>query len=288
MLLNSLRRQASTLCSRDGGSIGADGILVLQKTLSTDIYSHSLHIINQDGSLADNCGNGLRCAALSIYKEINEGHSSEEIPLALELRVKNRTFVCQFMEKNNYSLPMVSVNMGKFSLNEENDWHEAAKARLIELSKESSLPFLKDHFSTYEIGNKHIVVQSDNLKHADLLSFAPSLQDSESWDGMNVHLMSEKDPDNNDQARAKKILGAKISQVVEAFIWERGVGETQACGSGACAMASHVLNSGFLNRDEWVEVRMPGGSLYIKEDHNLHETSLCGPAEFVFKGEIEI
>ena len=72
------------------------------------------------------------------------------------------------------------------------------------------------------------------------------------------------------------------------FCWERGAGPTQACGSGACAVTEAVLLGGFLSKGQWVAVHMPGGRVYICKDEDTDRMLLCGPGEFVYKGEIEI
>ena len=92
-LLGSLQRQASALCSRKGEGVGADGLLILLTESRADLKPDKLVIINADGSLASNCGNGLRCAALSVYKKICQyGHVSDE-PEFIELKVKENIFI---------------------------------------------------------------------------------------------------------------------------------------------------------------------------------------------------
>ena len=100
-ILPSLQKAAKYLCSHSGDGIGADGILLLCHQQKDNTANTELVIINKDGSLADNCGNGLRCAAASIFNKVK---TSKHNPGALEknitLKIKNQEFICYDIEKN--------------------------------------------------------------------------------------------------------------------------------------------------------------------------------------------
>src|SRR5690606_32979571 len=86
LVLESIKRQTQSLCDRRSG-VGADGILVLHSEQRGDLTPHGLTIINSDGSLAKNCGNGLRCAALSILRAHLQNGNCHDLPEAIELKV---------------------------------------------------------------------------------------------------------------------------------------------------------------------------------------------------------
>ena len=106
-LVPSLQRKAKKICTQDGSSIGADGIIVLDyiESLSFNFAPKKISIINKDGSLAKNCGNGLRCAALAAYKRAKDQNQDAHIPDTFELFLDGQSsFLCRFVESGK-SLP---------------------------------------------------------------------------------------------------------------------------------------------------------------------------------------
>lgn len=289
VVLGSLRRQAPTLCNRDGSGIGADGILVLHSKLRTTLIPDRLTIINSDGSLAKNCGNGIRCAAGSIRRHFLEERNGDDFPEALELSVDGTEIICRFLDESSQpDQVFVAVDMGVPTLGTANSWHAQAKKEIQQLASELHVPALIDGFDTCQIGNSHISLLLDEADRDLLLKLGPRLQNSPHWDGINVHVCRIEEMTSEDQAMAKKHLGGRISELYQAYAWERGAGETQACGSGACAIAASVLRTGLLKRDEWVAIDMPGGRLFCRQDHPSSPVTLAGPAKFVFSGTVEI
>ena len=288
-LLASLQRQAPQLCDRTGIGIGADGILVLSKDHG-DERPKKLSIINQDGSLAKNCGNGLRCAAASIYLRNQEQLKKDELLEQVELSVEERKFSCQFLHGSASKVaPMISVNMGVLSLNEQNSWHSKALDILQDQKLASLTKKLGEVFSA-DIGNHHLVFLSDACEETELIlkQLGASLQKTPYWDGINVHIATERSWDITELNKAKKALGSPVGDLYEAWVFERGVGPTKACGSGACAIGVSVLSQGFAARDEWIAIKMPGGTVFVKQSEANEEVLLAGDAKFVFSGEIDI
>jgi diaminopimelate epimerase len=289
VVLDSLRRLAPGLCRRDGSGIGADGILVLQSKLKTSLFPESLTIINSDGSIAGNCGNGIRCAATSIRRRnLTEGNG-EEFPEAIELTVAGRQIICRFLDEGQkIDQGFVAVEMGIAAIGSENPWHPDAKKEVARVGNDLGIPGLGHEFNTCEIGNRHLVFFLEDADRAQALKVGPALQKSAFWDGINVHLCRAVSPTAEDHALAKKILGGKISELYRVFVWERGAGETQACGSGACAVAAASFATGLVDRNDWIAIDMPGGRLYCKQDEAGAPVTLAGPAQFVFEGLLEI
>src|SRR5205809_607514 len=110
----SLKRQAIALCDRRSG-VGADGILILRGKKREDLTPDRLAIVNSDGSLAANCGNGLRVAALSVLKRHRELGNPKELPEAVSFRITTDPGgdekVCRFLRPSG-PWPLVAVEMG--------------------------------------------------------------------------------------------------------------------------------------------------------------------------------
>lgn len=286
VVLNSLRRQAPTLCDRHSG-IGADGLLVLWTTSRQHIEPTHLTIINSDGSIAQNCGNGLRCAASSVLKALRDHQKSTESFEMLDLPVEGVSKICRFMRKNQ-EFPFVAVEMGVPILNENLTWWEEGKNAVKKLAAELGLEKSIGDLAACDLGNLHLIISCENASREIMLAFGPRLQKSPLWDGINVHLISAMATTDQDRKRAKNDLGGELSEVYKAFVWERGAGETLACGSGAVAIAASAIASGTLERDQWIAVDMPGGRLYVKQEQDDEPAILAGPANFIFRGTISI
>lgn len=286
-LLPSLIKHAPKLCQRDGSAIGADGILVLVKENTEKILPHELVIINSDSSIAKNCGNGLRCAAGFIQKKfLSEGNQYTDLE-TISLNVEGREIICRYIGSQG-NTPYVAVEMGKTTLNENNEWHQKILNTLEEKNQLIDSSIKIDELGTCSIGNPHIVIFNQDSSRQQILKLGPELQNIDYMDGINLHIATAMEPDKKDQQKAMSLVQGKISEIYKTFTWERGAGETQACGSGACSVAAIALKSGLLPRDQWVAVDMPGGRLYLKQEDEQEPVTMAGPAEFVFSGRVNI
>ena len=279
-VLESLKRLAPKLCSRDGSGVGADGILVLEVKTRKDIYPQALHIVNQDGSLASNCGNGLRCAAMSVRRR---AHADGQIEFdGVTLTVKDIAFDCRFMGKPRN--PFVAVTMPVPMINEANSWHTEVVSAARTLRAATNIDV-----ATVGLGNPHVVLTMTSSISAELAqTWGKSLQSTRGGDGINVHLCESLEVTDADHKRAKDELGEPIGELYKVIPFERGVGLTQACGSGASAVAVVAYESGMTERRHWIALDMPGGRLYAKQSEENDPVILAGPAVFVFSGEVEI
>ncbi len=281
-VLESLKRLAPKLCGRDGSGIGADGILVIETRTRKDIYPEALHIVNADGSLAENCGNGLRCAAMSVRRKSHKETSSDID--GVTFNVMNRSIDCRFIGKTTN--PNVAVTMPLPTVNEAHSWHQEVTLAYKKIA--TTHPKLNGELTTVALGNPHLVAivsQAD----IDLAKIAGEpLQSSRGGDGINVHVGHVEELTDRDHQRAKSDLGESIGELYKVWPWERGVGPTQACGTGACAVAVAAYESGMVERSDWIAIDMPGGRLYAKQSSPDDPVVLAGPAAFVFSGEIEI
>jgi diaminopimelate epimerase len=282
MIIPTLQRLAKQLCSRGGDGIGADGILVMVTKFRKSYEPDELVIINSDGTLARNCGNGLRCAAMSARRK-SEAEGVLDFD-GLTIHVQGQGIDCRFVGHDGH--PFVAVTMPQANIGAENQWHHDVTARVETLQVNHKM--LNGEVETVEIGNAHVVI---TVEHAtsDLAKIAgPSLQQSRGGDGINVHIASASEVTDKDRQRAKRDLNEDVSELFTVFPWERGVGPTQACGSGACAVGVAAFASGLSERKSWIAVDMPGGRLYVKQDGATEPVILAGPAAYVFSGRIEI
>jgi diaminopimelate epimerase len=282
LLVPTFERLAPKICVRDGSGVGADGILVLIAKSRKDPHPEELVIINSDGSQAKNCGNGLRCAAMSARRR---AHRESIIDFdGVTLTVQGTAINCRFLGKESH--PMVAVSMPVPEVGSENSWHDEVVNAIRTIQSQEKA--LKGDIQTVSVGNPHVVI-TVNEATLELAAIAGKpLQAARSGDGINVHIASALDVTEKDLQRARRDIGEEIGDLFKVFPWERGAGPTQACGTGACAVAVSALATGLTERSLWVGIEMPGGRLYIKQDDPEGAVTLAGPAELAFTGNLDI
>jgi diaminopimelate epimerase len=278
-LKNCLQEQAKNICSRNGNSIGADGIVVLLNENKSDLIPKEIVIINQDGSLAKNCGNALRCVASFIYKKLGDHPKKIDIPDCLELKIFDRTYLCQKNSKNQ-----IIVTMDTPILNHSNLWHNEYIETLKNLLNNKDY----EQIGSCSLGNDHLVVYCQKDPKELFSKISQKWQHSQLKDKVNLHVACCSNPSKSDQEQSQKIIAEQISEIYTTFTWERGCGPTQACGSGACAVATIILENGLNSRSEWLGIKMPGGTLYAKQQEKAGEVKLTGPAQLSFTGSLNL
>jgi diaminopimelate epimerase len=226
---------ARSVCDRRTG-VGADGLIAIETSSSQGIL---MRTINADGSEAEMCGNGIRCAARWL-DESGEGDRVAFETAAGEVRT-------EVVARSPEYLVRVMVAM------------RAIDVRAIE--------FLDDGFFV-DLGNPHVVLFRDGVGDIDLEVLAPSLQAHPSFpDGTNVHVAAVEGGD------------------LRLRHWERGVGLTMACGTGAIAAAAAAIESGRVSSP--VVTFVPGGRLVVEWD-GKGVAILTGPAVRVFDTEVMV
>ncbi|HEV3090094.1 MAG TPA: diaminopimelate epimerase [Candidatus Cybelea sp.] len=222
-------------CDRRAG-IGADGLIVLESSALADAR---MRIVNADGSEAEMCGNGIRCAARWLDETGERGSLTFETDaglVATEILGRGREYA-------------VRVSMGTPHIEE------------IFLASLGSGWFV-------DLGNPHVVFFRPNVDELDLEIAAERLQrDATFPNGTNVHVAAVQDEDS-----------------IRVRHWERGVGLTMACGTGAVACATVAIRSGIGGSP--VEVLVPGGRLAVEWD-GAGDAHLTGPAVRVFDTEVD-
>ena len=224
---------------------GLDGLLVLSPPRSGGDVA--LTIFNRDGSRAENCGNGLRCVAWHV---VTSGRASGG---TVRIETEAGTREAELIERGEDS-GLVRVSMGA--------------ARTFALTAPIEHAGRSYEATGAELGNPHCVLIVADEREEPLEELGPALQAHPDFpDGANVGCLAERD-------------GA-----FHLRVWERGVGETAACGSGACAAACALVAAG--RAEMPVELHMPGGPLSVDRDAGgelrlsgearEEEGRLCGP-----------
>ena len=234
--VEALDALAREVCDRRGG-IGADGLIVIEAARAAGI---AMRIFNADGSEAEMCGNGIRCAA----RWLDERDEGDRIAFSTAGGVVQTEIVQRTPEYLVRAImPQPHVTAGSFD--------GLTDAVVI------------------DVGNPHIVLFRSDIEAFDLEAFARRLQEGQRFPGgVNVHVAAIDTP-----------------QVVRVRHWERGVGATQACGTGAVAVAVAAVAGGRMRSP--VEVVVPGGTLMVEWDGGS-APALVGPAVRVFETEIEV
>jgi diaminopimelate epimerase len=239
---------AIRLCDRRRG-VGADGLITADRR-GEDPLAWSMSLWNADGSRAAVSGNGLRCLGQALVLHHDDGQEAMTFQISTDAGVRR---VAVHPDRAT-DTDQVAVDMG-----------QARPGSMIS-SRWAELGVAVVHQAAVDIGNPHLVAVVDNPDTIDLGAVGPAVE-RDYPDGMNIEL-----------------IGVLSRSAITLRVWERGVGLTEACGSGACAgvWASHSL--GLVDRR--VTVEMPGGVAVVElvDDAVL----LSGPATFVAVVEIEL
>lgn len=238
---------ARTLSDRHCG-IGSDGIVLV---LPSEVADFRMRIFNADGSEARMCGNGSRC----VGKLVSDLGLTDKDSITLETLGGIKTL---HLHRDQPGAPVSSVTVGM--------------GRAI-VSDPITLPTSAGPVSVVpvDMGNPHGVVFIDcDPELHDVHRYGAELEVNNYWpDRANIEFAIPLTPDH-----------------IKMRVWERGSGETMACGTGACAVAAASLITGRSQRP--VTVTLPGGDLLIDIDPDSMEVTMTGPAVTVFEGTVEI
>ncbi len=252
---------ATAVCNRHFG-IGADGLLLL---LPSDKAHFRMRIFNADGSESDICGNGLRCMVRYFLD------TRPEAPIKDEINVDTRTGIrkARLINRKDGGTE-IQVSMGKPAFEAGDIPVVKGKSNLNRYNIHCcSIPVFGRELTVnlVSVGNPHAVCFLDTpVEEFPLSEAGPEITDNEIFpNGTNFEVVNLVDTNR-----------------LKARVWERGVGETLACGSGACAIAAIARCRGLTG--DTVSVTLPGGRLFC-EWNGRGEILLSGPAETVFTGE---
>ena len=236
--------------------VGSDGLIMINPSDKADF---EMEMYNADGSRGEMCGNGIRCVAKYVYDYgLTDKTSISVEPLAgikyLDLTVEDGKVV------------LVKVDMGKPMLRPEEVPVVSEKEEVID--EPITVDGQEYRMTCVSMGNPHAVVFIDqDVKEFPLETVGVKFENHE---------------------RFPKRVNTEFVNVLDRHtaqmrVWERGSGETLACGTGACAVAVACALNG-LTEDE-VTVKLLGGDLQIKWDREKNTVYMTGPAEVVFDGE---
>ena len=238
--------------------IGSDGLIMINPSKTADF---EMEMYNADGSRGEMCGNGIRCVAKYVY----DYGLTDKTQISVET-LGGIKYLDLTVEDGKVSL--VKVDMGKPEL--EADLIPIISEREQVIDEPIEVDGKEYHMTGVSMGNPHAVIYVDDVKGLDLEKIGPKFENHERFPKrINTEFVHCID-----------------RQTVEMRVWERGSGETLACGTGACAVAvSSILNN---LTDTQVTVKLLGGDLQIEWDREKDRVFMTGPATVVFDGVIDI
>jgi diaminopimelate epimerase len=250
------------MCDRHYG-IGGDGLLLLLPSAKADFC---MRVYNADGSEAEACGNGLRCFVRYLLENGLVADRADHI------LIETRSGISEVrLHQTGNQLPSIQVSLGVpvFKAGEIPVTVDAAN--IVDIKPILDYPVVIDGdtlpMSFVSLGNPHAVYFSAHpVADFPLSQTGPKVE---------RHRMFP----NRVNFEVARVIDR---QRIEARVWERGVGETLACGTGAAAIAVIARLHGFIDRN--ADIKLPGGTLNVEWD-GAGEILLSGPAEKVFTGE---
>lgn len=238
--------------------IGSDGLIMINPSKTADF---EMEMYNADGSRGEMCGNGIRCVAKYVY----DYGLTDKTQISVET-LGGIKYLDLTVEDGKVSL--VKVDMGKPEL--EADLIPIISEREQVIDEPIEVDGKEYHMTGVSMGNPHAVIYVDDVKGLDMEKIGPKFENHERFPKrINTEFVHCID-----------------RQTVEMRVWERGSGETLACGTGACAVAvSSILNN---LTDTQVTVKLLGGDLQIEWDREKDRVFMTGPATVVFDSVIDI
>ncbi|MDH4764558.1 MULTISPECIES: diaminopimelate epimerase [Pseudomonas] len=235
--------------------VGFDQLLIVE-TPSTPDVDFRYRIFNADGSEVEQCGNGARCFARFVF--------DKRLTVKKQIRVETKNGIIELHLKGD---GMVRVDMGAPRL-------QAAEIPFIAEAETLSHAIQVEgetvELAVVSMGNPHGVLRVADVDQAPVLTLGPKLE---------CH------------PRFPQKANIGFLQIIDAQrarlrVWERGVGETRACGTGACAAAVAGIRQGWLKSP--VSIELPGGLLNIEWDGVGQSVLMTGPATRVYEGQVRV
>lgn len=238
--------------------IGSDGAIFINPS---DVADFEMEMYNADGTRSEMCGNGIRCVGKYVYDKGLTDKTQFTVVSAGKIKVLDLTV-------ENGKATFIKVNMGEPIL-------EAKQVPVVSDSEEviDEPIYISEVDTTYNMtcvsmGNPHAVVFMDDVENLAIEKIGPYFEN---------HVRFP----NRTNTEFVKVLDRNN---VQMRVWERGTGETLACGTGCCATAVACILNG--HTEEEVTVHVLGGKIKIFWDRESNLVYMTGPAETVFEGEI--
>ena len=255
--------------------IGGDGVIFINPSEEADF---EMEMYNADGTRSEMCGNGIRCVAKFVYdKGLTD---SEEISIISGGKVK----YLQLTVEKTADCPRgvvtrVRVNMGSPVLTPEQvpvvladacEGNKAAEEKDVVIDEPILVDGKEYRMTCVSMGNPHAIIFTEGVDKLSLEKIGPSFEHHKCFP-------------NRTNTEFVEILDR---ETVFMRVWERGTGETLACGTGCCATAVACVLNGLT--DNKVTVKLLGGELEIEWDRVANLVYMTGPATTVFEGEVDI
>ncbi len=238
--------------------VGADGIILICDSQKADVR---MRMFNADGSEGKMCGNGIRCVAKYCYD--NAIVNKKEMTIETKSGVKKIKIATQ-----NGMAKSITVDMGKAELSPAKVPVKLAGDSII--SKKCKIGDKEYEITCVSMGNPHCVVFMPHVENIDIEHIGPQFEESPLFpEGVNVEFVKIVD-----------------RHTLKMRVWERGSGETWACGTGACAVAVAAVLNGHCDKNKDVTVKLLGGDLKIR--YTEEGVFMTGDAVKVYDGEVEV
>ena len=237
--------------------IGSDGLILI---CPSDIADFRMDMYNADGSRAEMCGNGIRCVGKYVY----DFGLTDKVDVSIETLAGIKYL---HLEVENGKVKLVTVDMGTPELSARKIPIISDKETVI--SESILVGGVEYKMTGVSMGNPHAVVYLEDMTQLQMEQIGPKFEKHE---------------------RFPSRINTEFVQVLDRNtlvmrVWERGSGETLACGTGACAVAVASILNGYT--EDSVTVKLLGGDLKITWNREENKVYMTGPAEVAFTGEID-
>ncbi|WP_281532599.1 diaminopimelate epimerase [Anaerocolumna aminovalerica] len=238
--------------------IGSDGLILIKPSDKADFM---MDMYNADGSRSQMCGNGIRCVAKYVYDYGLTDRKNISIETGAGIKYLD-------LKVEEGRVTEVTVDMGTPIIVPELIPVVSDRERIVAMT--ITVGGISYEMTCVSMGNPHAIVFVDNTKSIDIEKIGPLFEH---------HAMF---PERTNT----EFIHVIDRHTIDMRVWERGSGETLACGTGACASVYACILNG-LTEDE-VRVRLLGGELKVKYDREKNTIFMTGPAVTVFEGEIYV
>lgn len=235
--------------------VGSDGLILILPSVGADFY---MRIFNADGSEAQMCGNGIRCVGKYVYEK--------GLTRSRKLRIETLGGIKElFLHVINNRVNSVTVDMGK-PVFDQSEIPVASHGEEPVISEKITIEDMEFSITAIGMGNPHCVIFVDKADDRLLHYYGPRIEHYKLFpERTNVEFVEIID-----------------SHKIRMRVWERGSGETLACGTGACASVVAAFINGHTERE--VEVDLSGGKLKVNYDKDSGHIFMTGGAEFIAEG----
>ena len=250
--------EVSKIISDRHFGIGSDGLILIKPSAVADC---EMEMYNADGSQSAMCGNGIRCVAMYVYDYGLTDKTSITVDTKCGVKYLDLTV-------ENGKVSLVKVDMGAPILKASQVPVVSDKERVVD--ETITVQGKEYQMTCVSMGNPHCIVPVEDVDGLEIEKIGPDFESHPIFpERVNAEFIKVMDP-----------------KTVQMRVWERGSGETWACGTGACAVAVACILNGWT--EEEVQVKLRGGDLKIHWDREKNRVFMTGPAAQLFDGEINL